>query len=218
MTKMRMAAFLVALTMMLSGLAMAQYRDRDDDDDSYYSRQGNFQQARQYGYQNGYRDGYAKGRHEGEENDPNDYQTPDWRQATRGYQAWMGPVNVFQSAYRDGYRNGFGAGFTSVNRGWGDGDRDDSVYNGGWYPGGYPNGGGYYQVGRFGNPAYNIGYQDGSQVAREDVSRGKPYNPNPRGPYDDADHGYRSEYGSKSAYKAQYSNGYRTGYQASFGR
>ena len=61
MTKMRMAAFLVALTMMLSGLAMAQYRDRDDDDDSYYSRQGNFQQARQYGYQNGYRDGYYYG-------------------------------------------------------------------------------------------------------------------------------------------------------------
>ena len=41
-------------------------------------------QTRQCGYDNGYRDGVARGQHEGRENDPYDYQTPDWRQATRG--------------------------------------------------------------------------------------------------------------------------------------
>lgn len=92
----------------ISSLSLAQYHD-DDDDGGYH--QGNPRQARQYGYQQGYRDGYAKGRHEGRENDPNDYQTPDWRQATRGYEQWMGPVETFQNGYRDGYGSGFQAGY-----------------------------------------------------------------------------------------------------------
>ena len=77
----RVAALLIALIVAFSGLSLAQYHD---DDDRYY--QGDFGQARQYGYQQGYRDGYDKGRHEGRENDPNDFQEPDWRQASRGYQ------------------------------------------------------------------------------------------------------------------------------------
>ena len=80
--QLRMAALAIAVIMAFSSLSAAQYRD-DDDDGGYY--QGS-RQAHQYGYQQGYRDGYAKGRHEGRENDPNDYQTPDWRQATRGYE------------------------------------------------------------------------------------------------------------------------------------
>ena len=79
--QLKLAAFLVAVTVSLSGAALAQV-----DDDDYYYHRGDDDQARQYGYQNGYRDGYNKGRHEGRENDPNDYQTPDWRQASRGYQ------------------------------------------------------------------------------------------------------------------------------------
>lgn len=209
MRQMRMAAFAVALTVVLSGFALAQ---RDADDDGYYNPRG-YGQAQQNGYQNGYHDGYSKGQHEGRERDPNDYQTPDWRQATRGYQSWMGPVQVFQNAYRDGYRTGFQAGYRSVNRGgWGDGDgdRDDiRPINDGHYP--------YGSWGR-GNVGYNIGYQDGAAVAREDTAKNKPYNPNPRGMYDDEDHGYRSEYGSKDVYRAQYANGYRSGYQAAFRR
>ncbi len=59
-------------------------------------------------------------------------------------------------------------------------------------------------------------------MAREDIAKGKPYNPNPRGRYDDEDHGYRREYGrreygDKNAYKAQYANGYRAGYESVFG-
>ena len=84
----RMAALLLATTLIVSGLAFAH-----DDDDDYY-RRGNPAQAQQYGYNNGFRDGEHRGQHEGRENDPFDYQTPDWRQATRGYKGWMGPLGL----------------------------------------------------------------------------------------------------------------------------
>ena len=100
--QMRMAALAIGVIVAFSSLSLAQYHD--DDDDGYY--QGTPVQARQYGYQRGYRDGYDKGRHEGRESDPNDFQLPDWRQATRGYEQWMGLVEVFQNAYRDGYGKG----------------------------------------------------------------------------------------------------------------
>ncbi len=166
--KLSMAACAVAVTIVLSSFAVAQYRDDDDD---YYGEQGNAAQARQYGYQSGYRDGIAKGRHEGRENDPNDFRSREWESASRGYQPWMGPLSLFRLGYREGYRAGFQAG-----------------------------------------------YQDGSSVARQDVADGKPYNPNPRGRYDDEDHGYRREYGDKHTYQTQYANGYRAGYESTFGR
>jgi hypothetical protein len=159
--QMKLATFLVAMTVALSGFALA----RDDDDDYY--RRGNGAEAQQYGYQNGYRDGVKQGRHEGRENDPEDYQTPDWRQASRGYRDWMGPIWVYQNGYREGYRAGFRAGYNNQSRNWGDGDADDypAVYNGGY--------GGPW----VGNRAYQIGFQDGASVAREDVARDKAYNP-----------------------------------------
>jgi hypothetical protein len=199
----RMAAYALVLTLTMSGLALAQ------DDDDYYYRRGNPDQARQYGYQSGYRDGVAQGRHEGQENDPYDFHTPDWRQATRGYQNWMGPVNWYQRGYQDGYGNGFQSGFQSVSNRWrdSDGDRDDG-YREWWRD---------RDGDRYGSPAYQIGYQDGSGVARRDIERHNSYNPNPRGRFDDEDHGYRRDYGSKDQYKAEYANGYRAGYAATMG-
>jgi len=186
----KLAILLVAMTLALSGLARAQW----DDDDDYYQH-GNGAQARQSGYQNGYRDGVKQGRHEGRENDPEDFRVPDAGQASRGYRDWMGPIWVYQNAYRDGYRAGFRAGYNNESRAWGDRDGDSG---GPW----------------FGNRAHQIGFQDGASVAREDAARGKPYNPRPRGRYDDEDHGYSSAYGNKSTYKAQYANGYRAGYES----
>jgi hypothetical protein len=208
--KITMAALAIAAIVGFSGLSLAQYRD-DDDNGCYQRDRG---QAHQYGYQQGYRDGYDKGRHEGRENDPNDYHNPDWRQTTRGYEQWMGPVEVFQNAYRDGYRNGFQAGYQSTNRGWGNGDweEDHGVYNRGGDV--YGQSGDGYDA----NMGYRIGYQDGVSQAREDTYKNKPFNATPRGKYDDRDHGYRREYGDKSSYKAQYSDGYRAGYASTFHR
>jgi len=64
--------------------------------------------------------------------------------------------------------------------------------------------------------ARDFGFRDGAAVAREDMWRGKPFNPNPRGPYDDADHGYRREFGSKHEYREHYTQAYREGYQSAF--
>jgi hypothetical protein len=194
---MKMAAVALALTFVMSGAALA----RDDDDDYY--RGGYPAQARQYGYQNGYRDGVNQGRHEGRENDPYDFHTPDWRQATRGYQNWMGPVNWYQRGYQEGYTNGFQAGFQSISNRWrdNDGDRDD------WRN----------RDRDWRSTAYQFGYQDGCGVARRDIDRHNSYNPNPRGRFDDEDHGYRREYGSRDQYRAEYANGYRAGYAATMG-
>jgi hypothetical protein len=201
----RMAAIAIVSVVMLSGLAMAQRGWDYDDDDGY--RNGYWSQARQQGYQRGYNDGIEKGRHEGRENDPFDYRTPDWRQASRGYQDWMGPRAAYQRGYQEGYQNGFRYGFESIQGRHG--DRDD-YYGGGYY------GGGGYGGGSYQSPAYEIGYRDGASVAREDMERGKRFNSNPRGRYDDKDHGYRREYGDKHAYKEAYADGYRQGYEANY--
>jgi flagellar biosynthesis/type III secretory pathway protein FliH len=158
----------------------------------------------------GFRDGYDRGSHEGRENDPNDFREPDWRRTSRGYQQWMGSVEAYQNAYRHGYSSGFRAGYQSVNRSWGDRDRDrdEGIYDRGDYAG--------YDYGR--NIGYQAGYQDGLRKAREDIDKDKPFNANPRGEYDDRDHGYRREYGDKNNYRSQYTRGYRDGYESAFRR
>ena len=205
----KMAVCAIAVTVAMSGLAQAQY-DRDDYD-GYY-RQGSAAQARQYGYQNGYNDGVSKGRHEGRERDPYDYQTPDRRQATRGYQRWMGEVSWYHRGYQEGYSNGFRSGYQSVAgwRGDRDGDRDGWSFSGsrGYDP---------YRAGYEGNVAYRFGFDDGATAAREDIQNGKSYNSRPRGRFDDCDRGYRREYGSKDQYKAEYASAYRNGYDSVMG-
>ena len=202
--QMRMASLAVSLVLALGTFALAQ--DRDD----YYYRGGNVAQTRQYGYDSGFRDGEKRGRHEGRENDPNDYRTPDWRQATRGYKSWMGPLNVFQNGYQQGYADGFRSGFNHEQQGW-RGGRDDRYRNDGYRGNGY-----------YGNNAYDsrvgydTGYQDGTTMAREDLYKNKPFNPNPRARFEDRDHGYHREYGDKNSYKAEYTDGYRAGYQSAF--
>ena len=84
-------------------------------------------------------------------------------------------------------------------------DRDDNRY--------YDRDDGY----RHGiHEAREFGFRDGAAVAREDMWRGKRFNPNPRGRFDDADHGYRREFGNKHEYREQYSAAYREGYQNTF--
>lgn len=206
----KLAAYAVAVTLVLSGLALAH-----DDDDDYRGYQGNSAQAHQYGYDNGYRDGQRHGREEARENDPNDFRTRDYDHADRGYQSWMGSKDRFRDGYRDGYRRGYQEAFNQRNGGWygrdRDGDRDDQVYRQSDWPG---RGGSW---GRGGGPAYNNGYQDGMSVARSDASRGKQFNSSPRGD-NHSDRGYSSRYGDKNQYRAEYRDGYRQGYEAGWGR
>ena len=204
---MRMASLAVSVLLALGTFALAQDWD-------HYNYRGNTAQTRQYGYESGFRDGEKRGRHEGRENDPYDYHTPDWRQATRGYKGWMGPMNVFQNGYQQGYADGFRSGFESERPGWRgdrDGDRDGRYRNNGYSGNGYYGNNGYDS-----RAGYDAGYQDGVTMAREDQYKNKPFNANPRARFEDRDHGYRREYGDKNSYKAEYTDGYRAGYQATF--
>ena len=198
----RMAALAVSLVLALGTISLAQ--DRDD----YY--RGTIAQTRQYGYDSGFRDGQHKGRHEGRENDPYDYRTPDWHQASHGYKSWMGPQDVFQEGYQQGYRDGFRSGFISERPEWrgdGDGDRDDRYRGSGFY------GSGPHGPSRI---AYDTGYQDGISMAREDIYKNKRFNAEPRARFGGRDDGYSRAYGDKNMYKAEYTDGYRAGYEATF--
>jgi hypothetical protein len=199
---MRMAACAMAAMLVMSGVSLAQY-DRDDYD-GYY-RQSYGDQAQQYGYQNGFDEGVRKGRHEGREHDPNDYHAPSWRQAKRGYQRWMGPVELYQRAYQEGYRNGFRSGYEEVSRNWNNSYRGNAWQSNGWWSG-YDSDGA--------DIANRYGREDGAQAAREDIYNRKDYNSNPRGRCGDRDHGYRREFGSRDRYREQYTAGYRSGYDS----
>lgn len=64
--------------------------------------------------------------------------------------------------------------------------------------------------------ARQFGSRDGASVAREDMWKGKPFNPNPRGPFSGADDGYRHEFGSRRDYRETYAQAYREAYENSF--
>jgi hypothetical protein len=66
--------------------------------------------------------------------------------------------------------------------------------------------------------AQDFGFGDGSLTARQDIARGKPYNPSPRGSFKHADHGYRREFGDKYEYREAYARAYRQGYDRIFRR
>jgi hypothetical protein len=83
---------------------------------------------------------------------------------------------------------------------------------------GYGYGYGYDSFRRGMHVAREVGFEDGSQIAREDMWKGKPFNPRPRGRYDDADHGYRPEFGSIHEYREHYAEAYRQGYISTFRR
>ncbi|HMK21111.1 MAG TPA: hypothetical protein VK466_02185 [Terriglobales bacterium] len=137
---------------------------------------------------------------------------PTGARLRNGYKGWMGPVNAFQNGYQQGYADGFRSGFLAERPGWRDGE--DRYRGGAYYSNGYYSGN-YVDSGRI---AYDTGYQDGVTMAREDLYKNKRFNPNPRARFDDRDHGYHREYGDKNAYKARYTDGYRSGYETTFNR
>jgi hypothetical protein len=66
--------------------------------------------------------------------------------------------------------------------------------------------------------ARDIGFEDGSRVGRQDMAERKRFDPNPRGKYASADHGYRREYGDRDEYREQYSHAYHEAYERAFRR
>jgi len=65
--------------------------------------------------------------------------------------------------------------------------------------------------------ARTIGFEDGEQIAREDIWHRKPFNPYPRG-HNRADRGYARDFGSIQEYREQYARAYQQGYNSAFHR
>ncbi|HEX3585415.1 MAG TPA: hypothetical protein VH024_05435 [Candidatus Angelobacter sp.] len=65
--------------------------------------------------------------------------------------------------------------------------------------------------------ARSIGFEDGEQIAREDMWHRKPFNPYPRG-HNHAERGYARDFGSVQEYREQYARAYQQGYNSAFHR
>jgi hypothetical protein len=207
------AAWLIASAVLLSGLTFAQRRDDDDHDHGRDRKEYRHDHDRD-------RDGDRDRRWNHRDRDDR-----RWNDHDRDDRRWNDHDR--DDRYRRSGNWGYGNGGYG-NGGYGNGGYGNGGYgypNGGYYPyGGYPNGsynpGGNYGYGNYGygrgTSGFNFGYQDGAMVARQDMAEGKPYHPDPRGKYEDEDHGYNGSLGDKQAYRAQYANGYRSGYVAAF--
>jgi hypothetical protein len=63
---------------------------------------------------------------------------------------------------------------------------------------------------------FDTGYKDGYDKGRSDGRDNDRYDPNRQSRYRSADHGYKSQYGSKAAYQRVYRDGFRSGYDAGY--
>jgi hypothetical protein len=188
--RIRTAAFAVAITVLLSGLALAQPRDDDKDYNNHKDRQ-----------------------HESKRDHDRDHDRDRDRNRDRDDHRWRDRDD------RDGnWRNQGAYGNRGWRRG--DGDADDRYRGNQGYYGNYPYGNNYpYGRGRgYGNnnPGYSQGYQEGLRTGQSDMARGKQFNPNPRGDSKYSDRGYRSVYGNKGAYQVAFLRGYEVGYRAGY--
>jgi hypothetical protein len=200
-------AFVVLLS--LSGIASA--RDR--------RYPGGSISAREHGNEHGYRDGYQRGRQDRDQSIRYNYTTEDYRMADRGFEPYMGERDDFQDGYRNGYRAGYEDGYNGRSGRW------DEVY--GIDPNAEPYARGQHEseddvyVDRhwdYKDVAYDIGYRDGVQEGEKDRKHGKDFRPEKNDRYEDADHGYHKEYGSKDSFKMEYRQAFFRGYEDGYGR
>jgi hypothetical protein len=116
----------------------------------------------------------------------------------------------------------YGANTDRRNDGWWDRDdrgraipRPNQYPNAGRYPSNrYPNtrGGSY----RYGNVAFDNGYNDGLDKGREDARDRDSYDPNRHRWYRNADRGYEGRYGQKDWYREVYRDGFLSGYNQAY--
>lgn len=188
------------LAVSLSGLAMAH--EHDD-----HASQG----AIQYGYRNGYMDGFQHGQEDRRAGVGYNFRSDDYDNGMRGYESYMGSHDRYREGYRNGYQVGYADGFhgrrARYYRRSGEPPftRDRGDY-------GSRNPDGHRSVG------FRIGYQDGLIAGGKDRRHNKKFRPSKHDRYEDADHGYRHEYGSKREYKREYKEGFLAGYQRGYGQ
>jgi flagellar biosynthesis/type III secretory pathway protein FliH len=67
-------------------------------------------------------------------------------------------------------------------------------------------------------PAYREGYDRGLRAGEEDSRRNQSFDFTDESDYRRADAGYRSQYGNRDRYRADFRRGYEEGYRAGYGR
>ncbi len=180
----------------------------------------------QEGYEHGYRDGSHRGQEDHAAGVRSHFQTEDWEHADRGYAKYMGDKNLYKSSYKQGYEVGYNDGYTNHRR-FGEvyGRTVDPYYRPGIPPNteeGYygtdPNENVYVTQGwPPADVASEVGYRDGVIWAQYDAQHGNAPNPTNNWVYKRGDHGYRSQYGDKGAYKSAYQQAFIQGYEDTLG-
>jgi hypothetical protein len=174
----------------MQATAQDRDRDRDRDQNQYpaYNNQSN-NQAYQQGMRHGQEDRAANRdrRYRGRFNNDRD-----------------------RTAYQAGYDQAYGATsgqYGDHDRRWSNG-RD--TYNRGAYGSQYGN------YNRGGNPAQQVGYQDGVNDGGADRQTGHSFRPTQQQAYKNADHNYSPTYGDRQQYKNMYRQAYQQGYQQGY--
>jgi hypothetical protein len=165
------------------------------------------------GYNEGYVRGVRAGEQDGRRGDRFEfYDEGDYRNADHGYRREFGN----REYYRVEYRRGFEAGYTNGYRSARPGGRYDAPGPGGryGYPG-YPGGRSGGARGRF-DVAGQQGYNDGYEAGFDDGRDGRRFDPIGESRYRSGDRGYRTTFGSRELYKANYRDAFRDGYEEGF--
>jgi len=205
--RLKYAVTLVVALLFMASLAAAQQKD------DY----GGAMDARDHGYQHGYRDGLRQGRADLNNNARPSYDSEDYRRADLGFEDYMGDRHAFQDGYREGYKSGYEDGYqnrpvrSDIYGLKGDTYDPDRVPRSDRDAEGYPNWG-------TGDVAFDTGYRDGLGAGQKDLRDRKDYRPEKHDSFEDADHGYRRNYGSKDDYKQAYKKGFLRGYEDAFNR
>jgi hypothetical protein len=128
----------------------------------------------------------------------------------------MGARPDFQRGYRDGYKDGYEDGYKNRPV------RSDIYGQSESYdPDRIPRNdddGRYYPSWGYSDVAFDTGYRDGLSAGRSDYAARKDFKPEKHDSYEDGDHGYRKQQGSKERYKEQYRKGFLRGYEDAFNR
>lgn len=201
-------AFVVAAS--LSGLGFAHEHEHAKENRGLHT-------PLQYGYHNGYLDGFQHGREDRQAGVGYSFVSRDYDNAMGGYEPYMGSSHEYREGYRKGYRAGYNDGFHGRNARFVVPSDDGGYGREAQYPGDRDYYGPEVPGGRHRSVAFRVGYQDGLIDGGKDWRKHKDFRPSKHDRYEDADHGYRHDYGNKKEYKREYREGYLAGYQRGYG-
>jgi hypothetical protein len=208
MKRIKAIVLAVAVTVGVSGFALAQDHDHDHDRDH---DKNHGQEGRRDAHHDGFVRGYQAGEQAGRSDHGHNRRDMNRINDTDGYSHNMGPQGQYKQGYREGFHEGYERAYRN-DQDWGRrGDRDhdgDNDRDRDWRRN--RNNGGY---GQNNDVAYRTGYDDGVTVGRQDKQGGHSYRPHDHDQsYGNADHNYSQVGGDKNAYKQRYRQGFDAGY------